>query len=471
METPRSEIERLFRLQREGAAGTGRSGPEQRLDRLHRLKEWILDQREAIRSALYEDFRKPHTETDITEVFIPVHELRFIMRHLRRWMAPRCVRRTLPLLTTRSRVRCEPLGTNLIMAPFNYPFLLVVQPLSYALAAGNRVILKPSELTPKTARLVKKMTEELFDEREVATVCGGVETATVLLEQPFDHIYFTGSGRVGRIVLEAAARHLTPVTLELGGKSPALLLEDADPEDAAARIAWGKFGNTGHTCIAPDYVLVHDRIREPFLRALTSTLEEMYGSDPAAVKATADYGRVIDEAHMDRFIAWLEEARSRGAKVVAGGSIDPDHRYLAPTVLTDVPDDAGLMQEEIFGPILPVRGFRQLDEALDLVGDRGEPLALYCFGGRREQVDRVIRRTRTGAVLVNDVMIHYLHPRLPFGGVGSSGYGNTSGWYGFRTFSQERAVMEQGRWSPFQLVMPPYTRGVRRIVDLLTRWV
>ena len=471
METARSEIERLFQLQRQHAPRMAATGPEQRLDRLHRLKAWILEHRGRIRSALWDDFRKPHAESDLTEVFIPVHEIRHIMRRLRRWMAPKRVGPTLPLLTTRSRVRYEPLGTNLILAPFNYPFLLVVQPLAYAVAAGNCAILKPSELTPHTSRLIKEMTDEIFDEAEVATVCGAVETATVLLEQPFDHIYFTGSGRVGRIVLKAAAEHLTPVTLELGGKSPALVLEDADIEDAAAKIAWGKFGNTGHTCIAPDYVLVAEGVKQAFLDAVISAVERMYGSGPAEVKRSADFGRVIDEAHLDRFTRQLEEARSRGARLVAGGDVDPEHRYLAPTILTDVPDDAALMQEEIFGPILPVRGIRDLDEALEIIAGRGEPLALYCFGRRRQEVERVIQETRTGGVVVNDAMVHYIHPRLPFGGVGSSGYGNAHGWYGFRTFSQERPVLRQGRWSPFRLVMPPYTGRVRRIIDLLTRWV
>jgi aldehyde dehydrogenase (NAD+) len=463
-------LDTVLARQRACAPRLTRSGHRERSERLRRIETWIMTHRGRIAEALAADFRKPVPETDLTEVLVPVSECRYTRRHLRSWMRPRRVRPSLALLGTSSHVRFEPRGTVMVLAPFNYPFLLCVHPLITALAAGNTVVLKPSEMAPRTARLIEEMVAELFLEEEVAVFTGGVEVATALLRRPFDHIFFTGSPRVGSAVMRAAAEHHASLTLEMGGKSPAVVDASADLRRAAEKIVWGRFQNAGQTCIAPDYVLVERRVEAPFLDQCRLALERFYG--PASDRrSNPDLARVIDGRHLERLRGLLEQARSAGARVACGGEWDPARLWFAPTLLAGVDPAMDIMQEEIFGPILPVIGWEEPAEAIAVMRNLPRPLALYLFSRRREMVRRFTEESSSGAVCVNDALVHFLHPRLPFGGVNTSGQGSYHGFYGFRELSLERAVLVRGPLDPLRLFLPPYGPGVRRLVELAVRYL
>jgi len=339
---------------------------------------------------------------------------------------------------------------------------LLLSPLVSAVAAGNCAVLKPSELAPRTAEAVTGMIRDCFDEQFVTAVNGGAGVAEALLRERFDKIFFTGSTRVGRLVMAAAARHLTPVTLELGGKCPAIVCADAPVELAARRIAWGKFMNAGQTCVAPDFVLVARELRDRFVTAMKSALQIFYGDDPARC---VDYGRIVNQQHFERLVNYLPDG-----KIVHGGRNDAGNLFIAPTILTDVPPGAAVMQEEIFGPILPVLAFDQLDEALALLGDRPTPLALYLFTGDRATEGRVMAEVRSGGVCVNDVVSHMIGSALPFGGLGASGMGAYHGRAGFEAFTHQRAVLRRATWLDLPFRYPPQKlslAGLKRAMRFL----
>jgi aldehyde dehydrogenase (NAD+) len=461
---------RVFELQRGARWRVAQSGAGERIARLKRLRTAILAHRQALYDGVWADFRKSAPEFEITEMQIVLGEIAHTIRHLRRWMRPRRVP-TPPLLKgTAGRVRCEPRGQVLILAPWNYPFQLLFGPLVAAVAAGNVAIVRPSEKVPATAAAMARIVAEAFPEEEVALVGGGIETADALLELPFDHFFFTGSTAVGRKVMHAAAEHLASVTLELGGKSPAIVDRSADVAQAAERIVWGKMVNAGQTCVAPDYVLVHQADAPAFLAAARDTVARFYGSGEAA-RMSGDLARIVDRRAFERLAYALRETIAGGARVEAGGDMDADERYIAPTVLSDVRPDAPVMREEIFGPILPVLTVRSTDEALAFVNARPKPLALYLFSRDARTTERVIRGSTAGGTIVNHVICHLANPDLPFGGVGESGQGSYHGLAGFRAFSHERAVLHAGRWSLAPLYYPPYGPRMRRIASLMSRWM
>lgn len=462
---------RLFELQREARWRMAATSAAERIDRLRRLRASILRHRQALYDGVWADFRKPAPEFEITEMQLVLGEIAHTIRHLRRWMRPRRVP-TPPLLAgTRSRVVHEPRGRVLILAPWNYPFQLLFSPLAAAVAAGNVCILRPSEKVPATAAAMARIVADAFPEDEVGMVLGGVETADALLQLPFDHIFFTGSTAVGRRVMHAAAEHLATVTLELGGKSPALVDRSADVAQAAERIVWGKFVNAGQTCVAPDYVLVHQADAPAFVQAATQSIARFYGAGDAGPRASRDFARIVDDRGFRRLADALERTVADGARVVTGGATDATERYIAPTVLADVRPDAPIMREEIFGPILPVIAVRSLDEALAFVRARPKPLALYLFARDGAVAKRVVRGTTAGGTIVNHVICHLANPDLPFGGVGESGQGSYHGHAGFRAFSHERAVLYAGRWSLAPLYYPPYGPRMRRVAALMSRWL
>ena len=457
---PAPEIARLFAAQQANRWRVARSTAAQRAAQLARLGAAIAARREEIAAAAFADFRKPAAEVEITEIHPTLAEIKLARRKVATWLRPRRVPTPLLLFGTASEVRCEPRGVVLILAPWNYAFSLVVAPLVAALAAGNCAILKPSEKAPHTAAFLKRFIADLFDESEAAVVEGGAEAAQALLALPFDHVFFTGSMRVGRLVMAAAARHLTSVTLELGGKSPALVDETADVRAAADSIVWGTFLNAGQTCVAPDYVLVHASRAAEFTAAAKASLEARYGPAGAPRAATSDYCRIVDDAHFGRLTEVLARTLAGGAVLEVGGESDPLSRYLAPTIVSNVTFDAPLMDEEIFGPILPVLTYTDLDDVLGRTRALGKPLALYIFSARRASVEHILANTTAGATVVNGTMTHYANPHLPFGGVGASGQGSYHGFFGFRAFSHERAVLHQ-RWPRLaHLLYPPY-RGAR----------
>lgn len=446
---------RRWELAAEGAAA--------RVARLRRLKAAMEAARPALLEALAQDLGKCGPEAHLTELHTTWMELNQAIRKVGRWMQPRRVGTPLTLMGTRSRVHVEPKGRVLILAPWNYPVFLTLAPLVAALAAGNTVILKPSEKAPATERILAKLIREAFPVNEVAVLTGGPELAEALLELPFDHLFFTGSTRVGRLVMAAAAKHLASVTLELGGKSPALITEGADLDRAARRIAWGKWINAGQTCVAPDYVLVPAKLERDFLERLRSAATDLFGADPLASGA---YGSLVDHAAFARQKALLEQG---GGEVVFGGQMDEARLRLAPTVLRNVPLASPLMKEEIFGPLLPVVAYQDRAEALAILRDLDEPLASYLFTGGGEEA--WIRDTRAGGTVVNHTVLHLANPALPFGGRGPSGMGAYHGEHGFRAFSHERAVLKAGWFDPIRLTSPPYAGSLKAWAFRVLRWL
>lgn len=439
-----------------------------RLRRLAALQALLRDGEHALAEAIRQDFghRSVH-ETRLLEVFPSVEAVRHARRHLRQWMRPQRRATSLWFLPARSEVRCQPLGVVGIIVPWNYPLYLAVGPLVAALAAGNRVMLKLSELTPAFSALFARLVQERFAEDEVAVVQGDAAVAAAFAALPFDHLLFTGSTGVGRQVMRAAAEHLTPVTLELGGKSPAIVAPSADLEHAAARIAVGKLMNAGQTCIAPDYALVPaDRI-DAFVKAFGATVAACY----PRIATTPDYTAIAADRHFARLERYLAEARAAGARIVNLGGFDPDPatRRFPPIVLLDARPDLAVMREEIFGPILPVVPCAGLAEAIAHVGARPRPLALYVFARERAEVDAVLDGTTAGGVTVNDTILHVAQDDLPFGGVGPSGMGRYHGRDGFETFSNRRAVFRQPRVNGMGLFRPPYGRRFEALVRLLLR--
>ncbi len=446
-------------------------GVAERRARLKRMLYWLYDHRSEIHAASYADFAKPAPEVYLTEIWTTATEIKHILRHLKRWMKPKPVPRTLALLTARAWVQYEPRGVVLIISPWNYPFTLTLGPLAMALAAGNCAILKPSELTPHSSHLIAKMVTELFPENEVAVFEGDKTVAVELLNKPFDHIYFTGGPETGKKVMAAAARHLSSITLELGGKSPTIVDETADLDDAATKIVWGKYLTCGQTCIAPDYLLVHTSQHDRLVETIKNQIQRFFGKNEIDQKTCPDYARIVNQRQFQHLQGLLQEAQKNGAKIETGGSNDADERYLSPTLITNVDPAMSIMQEEIFGPLLPVISYYTLEEALGLINSRPKPLALYIFSKNKRNIETILQCTSAGGTVINDVVLHFLQMNLPFGGVNHSGIGQAHGFYGFKTFSHERAIVKHIRYSPLKLLKPPYTPGVKRLIRLITRYL
>ncbi len=457
-------IEQLFRKQRANQAKVKRSTAAERIAKLEKLRAAILAREGAIRDAMFKDFRKSATEVDITEIYASLVELKDAIKSVRKWMKPQPVTTPLALFGTRSHVNYEPKGVVLIIGPWNYPFQLIIAPLVAAIAAGNCVICKPSELTEHTAKVIVELLGAVFSEDEVGVVEGGPAETQRLLALPFDHFFFTGSTKVGRIVAEAAAKHLASTTLELGGKSPAVVDDSADIALTAKRIVWGKFVNGGQTCIAPDYVFVSEQREAELVNELRKSIAVMYGTSEDDRKKSPDLCRVINARNFDRLKKMLDDSVDQGAKVEIGGGSDAAERYIAPTVLTHVKAEQPVMAEEIFGPILPVLTYQKLSEVPTFITARDKPLALYVFANDQQAVDQIIDNTTAGGTCVNNALIHFANTHLPFGGVGPSGTGNYHGFYGFKAFSHERAVLRQGRVDMLKTVYPPYGPKVSRML-------
>ncbi|MBP1327141.1 aldehyde dehydrogenase (NAD+) [Leucobacter exalbidus] len=433
-----------------------------RRTQLIHLRDLLLERGADFERALQQDLGKSAAEAQVTEIGFVVAEIGHTLSQLRKWMRAKRVDTPLALVPATAKIVPEPLGLALIITPWNYPLMLALSPLVGAIAAGNAVIVKPSELAPATSALLARLLPEALDRRAIAVVEGAVETTTALLSEKFDHIFYTGSGKVGRIVARAAAEHLTPITLELGGKSPAYVDRTVPLADAAKRIVWGKFMNAGQTCVAPDYVLGDADTLAELAPHLTAAIHELYGS---ATKDNPDYGRIINDANFGRLVSYLADGR-----IVTGGDYDADARHISPTVLADVDPEAAVMRDEIFGPILPLIAVDSLDAALAFVTARDKPLAAYVFSDDASVRRRWERETSSGALGLGAPVLHLSVTDLPFGGVGASGTGAYHGERSFLTFSHEKAVLTKPL-RPDTLaatVMPPYTRAKSR---LITRWL
>jgi aldehyde dehydrogenase (NAD+) len=469
-ETLAAQVDRVFQAQQAHAIQLRTSTAKSRIQAIQEVHDWVWAHRADIREALFADFKKPFFETDVSEIYPVLSEARHTIRHLRDWMQPKHVDTPLAFLGTRGYVQYEPKGASLIIAPWNYPFNLAICPLISALSAGCTAMIKPSEMTPNTSALIQRMIAEVFPEHHVHVVEGGVEASQVLLAKPFNHIFFTGSPAVGKIVMRAAADHLCSVTLELGGKSPTIIAPDANLKDAATKIASTKFINCGQTCVAPDYVFVHAPQREAFVGHLREALQTMYMSQ-GQVEQSTDYGRMIHERHFGRVASYVDESVAQGADLAMGGQRNLDDLFLEPTLLTGVQPHMAVMQDEIFGPVLPILDYNHLDEAIAYVNSMEKPLALYAFSKSQSTLDDIFKRTSSGGAVANDCVLHYIHPALPFGGVNNSGIGKAHGHYGFLEFSNQKSILKQRiGLTNVRPVMPPYNNLKEKVLWALLKW-
>lgn len=443
----------------------------ERKERLLKLLNWITTHQEAIHEALWLDFNKPAIEVDLNEIFPVTSEIKHCLKNLSNWMRPQPQPTPLPMLGTSAFVVAEPKGRALLISPWNFPFNLAIGPLVSALAAGCPAILKPSEYAPHTAQLVQDLVSDLFAPHEVAVCLGEKEVASELLGLPFDHIFFTGSPAIGKIVMRAAAQHLSSVTLELGGKSPVILDASADLKDAAEKLIWGKFVNCGQTCIAPDYILVPEDKKEIFIGHAREVLTRYYDPEEKGIMQSPDYARLINAKHFDRIRQLLQDSLQKGAQVEAGGELDEETRYVAPTLISNISEDMLVFQEEIFGPILPILTYSHLNDALALIHSQPKPLALYFFGKDESRAKRVMAETSSGNLVINDCVLHFLHSELPFGGVNNSGIGKAHGKYGFLAFSNEKGVLKQRiGFNNVSLLRPPYGLRVKKLIATMMKW-
>lgn len=432
------------------AFASGRTRPlSWRREQLEALERMLTECAPQIRDALWADLRKNEVEAQLTEIVAVTGEVSLALKNLGKWTAARKVRAPALIGPSRASIHREPLGTVLIIGPWNYPINLILSPLVGALSAGNAVVLKPSEVSSACSRVIAEQVPRYLDAEAIQVVEGGVDETTRLLECDFDHIFYTGNGKVGSIVMTAAAKNLTPVTLELGGKSPVWVDDSARLEAAARSIAWGKFSNCGQTCVAPDYVLTTPDLVEPLAKEIARAVRQMYGADPGESR---NYGRIVSQKHSERLAGLLDSGRT-----YMGGHTKVDENYISPTILLDVDPDSPVMQDEIFGPILPILAVDDLDEAIDFINARPKPLALYAFTERDDVRTTVQERTSSGGLGFNLVLAQLAVPDLPFGGVGGSGMGRYHGEAGMQTFSHEKAVLRKLRGpDPFALARPPF---------------
>ncbi|MBD8488607.1 aldehyde dehydrogenase family protein [Echinicola sp. CAU 1574] len=470
--TDNQRLTDIFNSQKQKAIQLRHSSFTERAERLKVLKEWIKENHEEIEKALYADLKKPSAETMVTETGYALVEINLAIKKLKKWMSPKKVKTPIHMLGTNSYIRTEPLGTALIISPWNYPFNLSIGPVVSAIAAGCTISLKPSELTPHTSALLRRMMTELFDADLVAVFEGGKETAQALLQLPFDHIFFTGSTSVGKTVMNAASRNLSSVTLELGGKSPVIIEKDYDLKDAAKKIAIGKFLNCGQTCISPDYLLIHESQKETFLKDLQSQINKMYNPKNKGFITNKDYGRIIEQKHLNRLQNLLADAQTKGGHIEFGGDIVKEENYMAPTIISNMSENMLLMQEEIFGPILPILTYHNIEEVSHLLQLKPKPLALYLFTKDEFVKDHFLKNTSSGTVVINDCSIQYMQNELPFGGVNHSGIGKSHGYAGFLAFSNQKSVVEQrkGKTLP-QLLYPPYDLKTTGLINTFKKWL
>lgn len=435
-----------------------------RICQLQLLADAMRKNETVLEEALKKDLGKSAFESYATEIGFVLADIRYTIQNLQKWSAPKRVRTPLYLFPGKSKIQKEPYGSVLILGPYNYPVQLVAEPLIGAIAAGNCAVLKPSELTPHVSKAMYQIVHSTFKEEYIACVEGGVEVNQELLSQKFDYIFFTGSERVGRIVMKAAAENLTPVTLELGGKSPVIIEKTANIKEAARRIAWGKLMNAGQTCVAPDYVLVDESRKQQFLTEMKNAFFHLYGKE---IKKNPHFGRIVNERHMER----LQKILEQDAKYLfCGGEADALQRYIEPAILDLGKDqNAASMQEELFGPILPVLSYHKLEDAVRFVNKRAKPLALYLFTKKRSAERFVLERVSSGGVCVNDTISHLINPDLPFGGVGASGMGQYHGKYSFDTFTHEKSVFYKPADWNLPVCYPPFTKGKMNLVKFFLK--
>jgi aldehyde dehydrogenase (NAD+) len=422
-----------------------------RIQQLKTLKQAVIENEAAIFNALKADLNKPVVESFNAEILLVIKEIEYAIKNIKNWTKPKKAEVPWQFFPASAKIYPEPLGVVLIIGAWNYPFQLVVAPLIGAIAAGNCAIIKPSEIASHTSNLIVEIFEKYFDKSYLAAIEGGVETSQTLLAEKFDHIFFTGGAAVGKIVMQAAAKQLTPVTLELGGKSPCIVDSNVDLKIAARRITWGKFFNAGQTCLAPDYLLVDKKIKDNLLNEIKKCLQEFYGENPAK---SPDYARIINQKQFDRLVNYLKYLKN--GKIIIGGETTSEESYIAPTIIDSVSWEDAIMQEEIFGPILPVIEFTDIAEAINIINSQPKPLALYLFSQNQNLQKQVISETSFGGGCINHTIIHYAVPSIPFGGIGNSGIGSYHGKASFDTFSHYKSVLKKPFLLDVKVLYPPY---------------
>ena len=432
-----------------------------RIETLKALRTEIENRTEEICKALHADLGKSKTEAYITEVGIVLSELNKMIKKTPAWARPRKVATPMFVLPAKSRIEPEPYGTTLIISPWNYPFQLLFNPIIGAVAAGNTVVCKPSEFVPQTTAISKEIIEKIFDPRHVSCVLGGIPESTALLAERWDYVFFTGSPKVGKIVYKAAAEHLTPVTLELGGKSPCIIDKTANLDTTASRIIFGKYINCGQTCIAPDYLFVHEDIKDKLIEKLKAKVKDFYGTDP---QKSEDYGRIVNERHFDRVVHLIDES-----KVVFGGETDRVDKYIAPTFIDGVTKDDVIMQEEIFGPLLPILTWNNLEEVKNFINDYEKPLVLYYFSKNKSNVEYILTHCSSGDACINDCLVQNANDNLPFGGVGESGIGSYHGKFSFDTFSHMKGVVYKASGMDLPIRYAPWGKNYGKLKFLVDK--
>lgn len=464
-------FEQLYLHQKQFSLQLRKESVEMRLEYLKNLEMMIDTHQKDFVEALSKDFAKPEMETLTSEIYPLLLEIRHVQKQLRKWAKPEAVSAPLFLKGTQNFIRYEPRGVCLIIAPWNYPLFLTLSPMISAIAAGNTVILKPSEYSMQTSALLGRLIKATFAEEHIAVIQGGAETTQTLLKLPFDHIFFTGSTAVGKLVMEAAAKNLSSVTLELGGKSPTIVDITADLELTADKILWAKFMNAGQTCVAPDYLFVQESVYSKFLHIFKKKLETTYGKESSERKANKDFARIISPKHANRLKDLLEEAISLQGTIFYGGDVDVNAHFVAPTLIENVDLHSRLMQEEIFGPLLPIFKYKEFSEVVHFINERPKPLALYIYSHSEMNIEQLTQETSSGSLVINDSVIHLANGYLPFGGVGDSGMGNCHGIHGFRTFSHAKGILRQS-WGAklLNIIYPPYTSQKLDIIKNMIRW-
>jgi aldehyde dehydrogenase (NAD+) len=461
-------MQQVFDDQRLTALRWRASTAAERIARIQALRQAVLAHREALYQAFEQDFHKPKTEVEGSEIIPILDEARHTIAHLKRWMKPVRVWPSLLTWGNSAWVQSQPRGRCLVIAPWNYPLNLSLCPVISAIAAGNTVVLKPSEMAPHVSAVLARIVAAVFKPNEVAVCEGGLPVAQALLNLPFDHIFFTGSPAVGKLVMAAAARHLSSITLELGGKSPTIVDETANLQQAAETILWAKLINAGQTCLAPDHVYVHESVKARFVAACLKVLQTRYGLSATDQKNSPDLARIVNPRHTQRLQALLDEAIQGGATVLSGGEVDVAQCYVAPTLIEGVPPDAALMHEEIFGPLFPVIGYTELDQVIEQINRQPKPLALYVWSQDQARVCELLQHTSSGGACINHCIVHVAHTGLPFGGVNHSGIGSSHGHHGFKAFSHERSVLKGGWLNSIKFFFPPYTESRHRLVRFIS---
>lgn len=461
------DIDSLFLLQKKDHGAIRMLSIKQRKALLRQLLHEVQNRRAAIEEALHKDLRKDPLETGYTEIYPLIAELKLFIKNLHKWAKPKRVKNNLIFFGNKPYIISEPKGKCLIISPWNYPFLLPLMHLTAAVAAGNTVIVKPSEFAPHTAAIVKEIIGKVFPPHHVAVLEGGVEETTQLLTRKFDHIHFTGSPQVGKIIMKAAAKQLSGLTLELGGKSPAIVDKDTDINDAVSKLLWGKMVNLGQTCIAPDYLLIHKSIEEKFIKTFIEHTHKAFGEDSSQ---SPNLARMVNQRHFDRVKNLIEDARTKGAEVLMGGNYIDQERFIAPTLLRNIPAHALILHEEIFGPVFPIITFADYAEAKELINTGEKPLSMYVFSKNTQALNYFEQHTSSGAIVMNEVLVHMMHPNLPFGGINHSGMGKSTGVYGFGEFSHQKPVLRMRLpITPSKLLGFPYSTRTQKIVNLLIK--